>query len=356
MLPYLVAHSLGGIYVLVESMGILVYNAGRRLDLRGRRILSPVMAPSVVPREGSFVLYLRPFRDDEALRTMDTHYSANQISAHGSEYSVVQSGLTLEEQLVAALRTIGPVIAVGRPGEPVPEAGAIRTYRPDDEWRDAVLDLMRRARFVFIVLGPDDGLAWELTQAVRNVPPHRLALVALDPLISREEYTRLQGLLESQLDDAGVPFPNDVIGARRKPLLPDYSNAGSFRDSSLMITFGDAGDARTSTLKLGFGDVISPSNKVFYKSFRKSLKPIADRLAQDSGSLVKKDGSAELVRRSFARISRFVLLTALPILVIFLSRSSALMLMAIFFLGGILQALIASLWQRDAKIYSAQRK
>ncbi|HEX8866185.1 MAG TPA: hypothetical protein VF821_11065, partial [Lentzea sp.] len=91
------------------------------------------------------------------------------------------SSRTEEEQIALALRPAGRLVAVGRPGEPLPEVGALRLYLRDDEWQAAVLDLMGRARLVVLAVGRGDGLLWELSRAVEVVAPHRLVLLVGRP-------------------------------------------------------------------------------------------------------------------------------------------------------------------------------
>jgi hypothetical protein len=83
----------------------------------------------------------------------------------------------VERQLVNMLKSVGPVVAVGRPGDGVPRLGAARLYLADSEWQPAVSDLMGKANLVVLVAGPGGGLRWELTQCVRLVDPARLMVV-----------------------------------------------------------------------------------------------------------------------------------------------------------------------------------
>ena len=83
---------------------------------------------------------------------------------------------TREQQLAETLSTIGPVVAIGRPGEDLPEVGANRLYCEDNQWQTTVTELMRQSQIV--LLRPDDsaGLLWELTTALSVVDPDRIIL------------------------------------------------------------------------------------------------------------------------------------------------------------------------------------
>jgi hypothetical protein len=74
---------------------------------------------------------------------------------------------------------VGPVVAIGRPGERLPELGAARLYAADDQWRDRVSSLVRHARVVLIRAGNTPNLWWEIEQTMIAVPASRVILVCL---------------------------------------------------------------------------------------------------------------------------------------------------------------------------------
>jgi hypothetical protein len=111
------------------------------------------------------VVYLRSFQDDRVTDEGSiNHRMVSFLGALNSE----------EEDLAAVLSEIGPCIAVGHPGERLPQVGAARMYLRDAEWRDRVSQLMSSARLVAIRAGHTDGLWWEVATAARMVRPERL--------------------------------------------------------------------------------------------------------------------------------------------------------------------------------------
>jgi hypothetical protein len=48
---------------------------------------------------------------------------------------------------------IGPFVAIGRPGERLPQLGAIRLYVADPEWQEMVTRLMSEAALVVLRAG-----------------------------------------------------------------------------------------------------------------------------------------------------------------------------------------------------------
>lgn len=113
------------------------------------------------------VLYLRSFAQD--IRSLK--------GAFALQYSLASRG-TFEEQLREALAPIGPLIAIGTPGESLPPPGAHRIYVQDDEWTARVERLMTSASLVIILVGKGGaGLGWEIERAFATVERNRLMLL-----------------------------------------------------------------------------------------------------------------------------------------------------------------------------------
>ena len=88
------------------------------------------------------------------------------------------NALTEEEQLAQVVnQALGPFVAVGKPGEPLPELGAARLYVTDDEWQTTVADLMRRASLVILRAGETEGFWWEVQRAVTELRPQQLVFL-----------------------------------------------------------------------------------------------------------------------------------------------------------------------------------
>lgn len=115
------------------------------------------------------VLVLRPFSEDES-----------------SALSYVTVNLTFEQSLASVLGGIGPVIAIGRPGEALPPLGGARMYVKNADWQGTVTGLMEKSSAVVILMfthavdgkgTPRSGLRWELEKSFSLLDPHRLLLV-----------------------------------------------------------------------------------------------------------------------------------------------------------------------------------
>lgn len=131
----------------------------------GRRLQVPGAAAVLARDSRPPVLYLRSFRDDDA-----THRSFERWLLRVNYRSE-------EEELAATFADVGPLVAVGRPGEVLPHLGAARFYFRDDEWKDRVAELLSKASVVLLRVGGSRGLIWELERALRTLPPQKLALL-----------------------------------------------------------------------------------------------------------------------------------------------------------------------------------
>jgi TM2 domain-containing membrane protein YozV len=118
------------------------------------------------------VLYLRSFADDRNALMGEQSF----LERRGA---VIAAPVTPEQEMADILDSIGPVVAIGKPGEPLPELGAARLYVTDDQWQAKVQDLMRRASLVVVRLGSSPGLLWEIEQALAHLPRQRLVLAVL---------------------------------------------------------------------------------------------------------------------------------------------------------------------------------
>ena len=77
---------------------------------------------------------------------------AQESGFAGGLFSVVVETVTgtEEEQLAEAMKDVGPFVAIGRPGEALPELGAGRPYASHAEWQDQVGQLISKAQLVVL--------------------------------------------------------------------------------------------------------------------------------------------------------------------------------------------------------------
>lgn len=107
-------------------------------------------------------------------------FTADRTTAKGV---TIGAYVTEEEQLAKTVQGVGPFVAIGEPGESLPDIGAARFYVPDEEWRRAVHDLLSKASLVILRLGSSPGFTWEFETALRLRRPEQLLL-----LVPRDEH------------------------------------------------------------------------------------------------------------------------------------------------------------------------
>jgi hypothetical protein len=164
------ANALPGDFRLISGAGAAVAIAAGSLILRRTRRRAARDAASVLLADGRRpVLYLRSFADDPTSASVDP--------LHGGWEATVMNVLSREEQLAGALSAFGPVIAVGRPGEPLPFLGAARFYLSPDQWQPEVRRLMELSQLVVLRLGAGEGLWWEVEQVRATQPARKLVLL-----------------------------------------------------------------------------------------------------------------------------------------------------------------------------------
>ena len=121
------------------------------------------------------VVYLRSFEaDSEIVLRPDGFWK--KAATILFDYAVTFSP---EQELAEIVNRVGPVVAIGKPGEPLPELGAARLYVGDADWKAKVTDMMARSRLLLIRTGSTPNLQWEVEQAMTRVPRRQILLVSL---------------------------------------------------------------------------------------------------------------------------------------------------------------------------------
>jgi hypothetical protein len=184
-----------------------------------------------------FVLYLRSFDDDEMAAQATTGVNEAALLAYTTE----------EEAIVEAFKPLGQVIAIGRPGELMPELGAIRFYVSDDQWQEVVRNWIAKAELVVLRYGTSAGLNWELEQCIRTLRPEQLVV-----LVPRGA-------------EQGSPLTSALAQLTGQP-VPEFPKAPGF-----MGAFGHCSFA--GYLQFGPGWTITP-RRLHFGGFRERLSSL----------------------------------------------------------------------------------
>jgi ribose transport system permease protein len=131
----------------------------------GYQILSKTAVARLAGRTEAPILYLRSFGSDSEgalgnLRLM--------LAPKYSESS--------ERSLAKAVYDLGPLLAVGKPGEGVPPLGAARFYVEQDHWQEVVTGLVKVSSLVIMRIGQTRGFIWEFEHLKANYDPEKVLI------------------------------------------------------------------------------------------------------------------------------------------------------------------------------------
>jgi hypothetical protein len=204
----------GWVALLILGGALLAY--GRRLRVQGRQHLAEIVASFKQLAGTPYVLYLRPFVLDSVLALPPP----DPPGWFGSAYQELPNDLTVEQLLIRQLGDLGPVVALGQPGEELPHLGARRGYLTVDGWQNTVSELIQGARVVVMLAAASHGTVWEFLEVLRTGEPTRLVLLVYG---EPREYDSFRALVahEYATRSPTEPAPHGPWGWPPLPSLPD---------------------------------------------------------------------------------------------------------------------------------------
>ena len=169
-LPFLTsAPALLVVAAAVLSVGSVLLVAGTVVYRRGQATLQPSADEMVASDQRRPVLLLRSFGDEGLNVVEEQTYGQNQALAR------------MEESIAEQFRPFGPLIAIGKPGEALPELGASRNYYSDSDWRPAAYRMMQDALLIVVIAGTTSGLRWEIETISRAGLQSKLLILIPEP-------------------------------------------------------------------------------------------------------------------------------------------------------------------------------
>ena len=138
---------------LLPPIGVLLlaralWRVGKRLNLRRRN--------EIILRDKPPVLLLRSFTDDVV-----------GIPPNALIPRLIRRRKRLEETIGEQLTGAGPFVAIGRPGERLPQLGASRFYLDDSEWQAIVEAFIARSELIIMIAGKTQWIQWELANVLK---------------------------------------------------------------------------------------------------------------------------------------------------------------------------------------------
>lgn len=175
--------------------GPLMYAVGTPiavfLVLRGRQLRAKGAEYVLAHDDRPPIVYLRSFQSDRMpLRPSVRSRRRWRVFRHSGFLG--QGRKTYEARLGGLLDDVAPFVTIGNPTEKLPQLGAARLYADDDEWHQAVDDLLARGGTIILLAGDSPGLGWEVERIVALNEPQRL-IISLPLNAGRKKPTREQG-------------------------------------------------------------------------------------------------------------------------------------------------------------------
>ena len=186
------------------------------------------------------VVFLRPFNEDDKSRTQHDLDDSRDLGEFGNmtvlrrlrAFRIFVQGflgvddLTLEQEFDYALSDIGPMVAIGKPGEATATAGAYRFYVDDLHWKDAIHKVLDKASVVVWHAGMTEGTWWELETIIKEIDPRRLIMIVPSPRYRLSAYRALRerfiNLLPVALPDTAEDFNLVIFDKSWKPEFLQY--------------------------------------------------------------------------------------------------------------------------------------
>lgn len=149
--------------------------------LRAARASQPSIAEVRAQDERRPILLLRSFRDDRLMAPRRRRYFIWVVSA----------ARRFEQAIAGSFEAFGPLIAIGEPGEKLPQIGAARTYLSDREWQEAVLGWINESLIIVMIAGSTQWIQWELHRILDKERSRHL-LILIPPDSSQARFLKLR--------------------------------------------------------------------------------------------------------------------------------------------------------------------
>lgn len=169
-----------------------------------KRLEAPTMKELTEADPRPPVLLLRSFQDDG--------YEMESLESEDKNTNTI----TFEELICREVAGWGPVVAIGQPGEKMPQLGAARAYYTNETWQENALEMLDNSHVVLMVMGSTPSVGWELerifdrkhlSKTIVLLPPADLMSILQRLLVFKGVYERKTGrIFELQLPKGDHPL------------------------------------------------------------------------------------------------------------------------------------------------------
>jgi hypothetical protein len=192
--------------------------AGGRLFDRARHRLAMQIREVRAQDSRHPVLLIRSFTDDNLPLAPRFHMFVGHL----------RRPLTLEAFVVDQLWRLGPVVALGKPGETLSPLGAARDYIAGPDWQARVHGRLGDCPWVAAILGDSEGLRWEYEQLAQRGVDDRLILIIPplpQPSVSRRTLGAFRRRVSRRRGRLGLRRTHWLAAHRRVPTQPRPGSA-----------------------------------------------------------------------------------------------------------------------------------
>jgi hypothetical protein len=188
----------GEVSPLVLAMAVLGAPLGWVLIGVAAQLWTRDIASIMRKRNHAPILYLRSFRADA--RWLERPIDLLWMFLLPGRFE------TLEHSLTKSLTQVGPLIAIGQPGEMLRPMGAARLYVKHDKRQEVVAHLSRISGLILLRVGSTESFWWEVEHVVESCPPEKI-LFLLPPHKPLHAYNALARQLAPRLQQ-NFPQPS----------------------------------------------------------------------------------------------------------------------------------------------------
>jgi hypothetical protein len=195
------------------------------------------------------VVYLRAFTDDGLMRVRGHHWQDRVFGRAAGTLTLTSP----EQELAFILQRVGPVVAIGKPGERLPELGAARLYASHDSWQQTVIDMLDRSALVLMRLGSSPGVLWELDRVLALTPRSKSVVLLLG---SPQEQRAGLAQIEQRI---GRPVPVPELPTYRLRRVLAMLSADPHRAIGVLVGFAADGQPLVESvpaITYGPGDLV----------------------------------------------------------------------------------------------------
>ena len=216
------------------------------------------------------VLYLRAFTDDGLMAVRGHHWQDRVFGRAAGALTLTSP----EQELAFILQRVGPVVAIGKPGERLPELGAARVYVSHDSWQQTVLEMLERSSLVLARVGASPGVLWELDRVLSLTQRSKVVLLILGSETDQAAGVRA---IEERLG-ASLPLPPAPPSPSRFRTVLKLLVGDLKRSIGVLVTFDDRGRAvadRIPAMVYGPSDLV---RTLMLRPYAGSLRAACRRL------------------------------------------------------------------------------